>query len=71
MTLSLLCLPADAYETGEAYEGGQTITVKNISVADLPTFFNTGTTSEIAKTLVDGITEIYAYASTFVPTVQS
>ena len=58
-------------ETGEEYEGGQTITVDNISVADLPTFFNTGTTSEIAKSLVDGITEIYAYAATFAPTASA
>ena len=54
-------------ETGEEYAGGQTITIDDITIADLPTFYNPTTTSEIAKTLVDGITDIYAYASTFVP----
>lgn len=48
--------------TGEEYEGGQTITV-SANIKQLPTFFNTATESEIARDLVDGIVEIYEYAN--------
>ena len=54
-------------ETGKEYEGGQTYTISDITIADLPTFFNPTTESEIAKTLVDGIMDIYQYAKTFEP----
>jgi len=57
-----LCL-----ETGDEYEGGQEYTISDITIADLPTFYNPTTESETAKALVEGIMEIYDYAKTFEP----
>ena len=65
-------LPEGIWEdlnTGEIYEvgkEGKTIEVK-ANIAELPTFFNMETESEIARELVDGIKEIYDYARTLVP----
>jgi len=52
--------------TGVEYEGGQRITV-SANLAQLPTFYNPTTESEIAPTLVEGIKEIYTYAQGFLP----
>ncbi len=55
--------------TGETYsvgaEGYRFDVTANI--AELPTFFNTETESDIARELVDGIAELYDYARTLVP----
>ncbi len=48
--------------TGMEYDGGETISV-SANIKQLPTFFNSGTTSEIAEELVAGIREIYEYAN--------
>jgi len=47
-------------------EAGETINV-TANIAELPSFFNMDTESEIARELVDGIMELYDYAGTFVP----
>jgi len=54
--------------TGEVHnlEAGDTIGV-TANIAQVPTFFNMDTESEIAVELVDGIIELYEYAGTFVP----
>jgi alpha-D-xyloside xylohydrolase len=64
-------LPAGSWvdlNTGDTYEleEGTTISV-SANIAELPTFFNVNTESEIARELVDGIEEIYDYARTLVP----
>ena len=56
--------------TGEIYEvgaEGKTIQEYSASIAELPTFYNMNTVSEIAPTLVDGIMEIYDYARSVAP----
>jgi hypothetical protein len=54
--------------TGATYEleEGMTISV-TANIAELPTFFNVNTESEIARELVDGIVELYDYARTLAP----
>ena len=37
------------------------------SIAEIPTFYNKNTASEIAPTLVDGIVELYDYARSVAP----
>ncbi len=43
-------------------EGGQWLRDVKVSIAQMPTFYNTASDSAIAETLVDGIAEIYDYA---------
>jgi alpha-glucosidase (family GH31 glycosyl hydrolase) len=64
-------LPAGSWvdlNTGATYEleEGMTISV-TANIAELPTFFNVNTESEIARELVDGIVELYDYARTLAP----
>ena len=40
------------------------------SIAELPTFYNKNTTSEIAPTLIEGIMEIYDYARSVAPAAE-
>ena len=52
----------DLNDPTKEYAGGQWITV-SANIKQLPTFYNTGSTSSVAKDLVDGIIEIYEYAN--------
>ncbi|MBQ8309614.1 MAG: glycoside hydrolase family 31 protein [Clostridia bacterium] len=66
-------LPAGEWidlNTGEEYSvGAQGKWLKDYSatIAELPTFYNKNTESEIAPTLVDGIMELYDYARSVAP----
>ena len=56
--------------TGEEHSVGKTglwLRDYEASLAELPTFYNKNTVSEIAPTLTDGITEIYDYARSVLP----
>jgi len=56
--------------TGEEYPvgaEGKWLESYEASIAELPTFYNVNTESEIAPTLVDGIIELYDYARSVAP----
>ena len=56
--------------TGDEYSvgaEGKWIEGYEASIAELPTFYNRNTVSEIAPTLVDGIMELYDYARSVAP----
>ena len=56
--------------TGDEYSvgaEGKWIENYEASIAELPTFYNKNTVSEIAPTLVDGICELYDYARSVAP----
>jgi len=65
-------LPEGKWEdlnTGAVYTvgaEGETIKV-DVSIAEIPTFYNMNTTSETAAELLDGIRELYAYAREVAP----
>jgi alpha-D-xyloside xylohydrolase len=59
--------------TGEIIEvgsGGKELKAYKATIAELPTFYNMNTTSEIAPTLVEGIMELYDYARSVVPAAE-
>lgn len=43
---------------------GKTITVKNISMAEIPVYYNVNSTSKTAESLIGGIQEMFEYLST-------
>ena len=56
--------------TGEQHvvaAGGTWLNDYHADLATLPSFFNTETKSQIAPTLVEGITELYSYARSLLP----
>ena len=56
--------------TGEEYTvGAEGLWLREYeaNIAELPTFYNKNTVSEIAPTLVDGIVELYDYARSVAP----
>ena len=63
-------LPAGEWmdlNTGETIEvgaAGETITVKNISMTEIPVYYNVKSTSKTAAGLIDGIREIFDYLNT-------